>query len=331
MPDTTTLEELLAIWQRERAQGRHPTAQELCPDRPELILQLEQRIASLNGRSPVSKGTDTPCLPVTLDCERPPDVSTTVRCDAQQDGVGSEVRLPGYEILSELGRGQMGVVYKARQIKANRIVAIKMILSGSHASKAEVERFRTEAEAIARVQHPNVVQVFEVGEHEGRPFFSLEFCPCGNLENRLGDTPLSPTEAALTVASLARGVQAAHARGVVHRDLKPANVLVAEDGTLKVTDFGLAKKVGEAGDTIIGSVMGTPNYMAPEQAAGRTEEVGCGGCLCPWRDPLPVVRWWPPLFRALARVETLMQVVSSEPAAPRTFQPATPIDLGDGG
>src|SRR6202030_1192251 len=172
----------------------------------------------------------------------------------------------GYEILSELGRGGMGVVYKARQTKLHRLVALKMILAGGHAGASDLARFQTEAEAIARLQQPNIVQVHEVGEHEGKPFFSLEFCGGGSLERKLNGTPLPAREAAALVETLARAMQAAHDHHIIHRDLKPANVLLLEDGTPKITDFGLAKKLDEAGQTQSGAIMGTPSYMAPEQA-----------------------------------------------------------------
>jgi serine/threonine-protein kinase len=143
-----------------------------------------------------------------------------------------------------------------------------------HAGEAEQARFRREAEAIARLQHPNIVQIHEVGEHDGRPFFPLEFCPGGSLEQKLAGTPLPPAEAAALVGVLARAVHAAHQKGVVHRDLKPANVLLAEDGSPRVTDFGLARKLDEAGQTQTGSIIGTPSYMAPEQAGGRSRDIG---------------------------------------------------------
>jgi serine/threonine-protein kinase len=176
------------------------------------------------------------------------------------------VSVAGYEILGELGRGGMGVVYKARQIKADRLVALKMILAGAHASAADLARFQTEAQAVARLQHPNIVQIYEVGEQDGLPFFSLEFCAGGSLEKKLGGVPLKPKEAVRLTETLARAMQAAHEAGIVHRDLKPANVLLAKDGTPKITDFGLAKKLDEAGQTASGAIMGTPSYMAPEQA-----------------------------------------------------------------
>ena len=155
-----------------------------------------------------------------------------------------------YRLEARAGEGGMGVVYRARHLKLNRIVALKMILSGSHAGEAEQARFRTEAEAVARLQHPNVVQVFEVGGSEGVTFLALEFCPGGSLDRKLAGTPTPPREAAALVKQVAEAMQAAHNARVVHRDLKPANVLIQADGTPKVTDFGLAKKLDEQGQTI---------------------------------------------------------------------------------
>jgi WD40 repeat protein/tRNA A-37 threonylcarbamoyl transferase component Bud32 len=235
--------------------------------------------------------------------------------------------VPGYEILEELGRGGMGVVYKARQTKLNRLVALKMILASGHAGEAELARFRTEAEAIARLQHPNIVQVYEVGEHDGRPFFSLEFCPGGSLDRKLAGTPLPPQQAAQLVETLARAMQAAHEANVIHRDLKPANVLLAADGSPKITDFGLAKKLDDAGQTQSGAVLGTPSYMAPEQAGGKARELGPAADVYALGAILYELLTGRPPFKAATQVDTILQVLGDEPVPPTQLQSRTPRDL----
>ena len=235
--------------------------------------------------------------------------------------------MPGYEILRELGRGGMGVVYQARHTKLHRVVALKMILAGSHAGAADLARFQTEAEAIARLRHANIVQVYEVSEHEGKPFFSLEFCGGGSLEKKLNGTPLPAREAAALVETLARAMQAAHEQHVIHRDLKPANVLLAEDGTPKITDFGLAKKLDEAGQTASGAIMGTPSYMAPEQAGGKSGEIGPAADVYALGAILYECLTGRPPFKAATALDTVLQVVSDEPAAPSQLQTKTPRDL----
>ncbi len=233
---------------------------------------------------------------------------------------------PGYEILSELGRGGMGVVYKARQIALNREVALKMILSGAHAGEEEMARFQTEAEAIARLRHPGIVQIHEIGADEGRPFFSLEFCAGGSLERKLAGKPLPPREAADLVEQLARAMHAAHQAEVIHRDLKPANVLLAADGTPKITDFGLAKKLDEAGQTHTGSVMGTPSYMAPEQAEGKKDIRPAADIYALGAILYKCLTGRPP-FKAETTFDTILQVVSDEPIPPRQLNARVPRDL----
>ena len=181
----------------------------------------------------------------------------------------------GYDLLAPLGEGGMGVVWKARQVKLNRLVALKMVLGEQRAGSKELIRFLAEAAAVAAVKHPHVVQVYEYGDANGRPFLAMEYLPGGSLTDRLEQTgPLDAKAAAKLVGTLADAVQAAHGLGIVHRDLKPGNVLHDELGTPKVTDFGLAKRAGGSELTATQAVMGTPAYMAPEQARGETKFVG---------------------------------------------------------
>jgi hypothetical protein len=236
--------------------------------------------------------------------------------------------LPGYEILGELGRGGMGVVYKARQVGLNRLVALKVILAGEHAGPEQAARFRREAEAAARLQHPHIIQIHDIAEHQGRPYFSMEYLPGGSLAQRLGGTPLPVRDAAALAEALARAVQAAHGRGVVHRDLKPANVLLTADGTPKVGDFGLAKRLDSSGgQTHTGAVMGTPSYMAPEQAAGRTKDVGPPADVYALGAILYEALTGRPPFKAATPVQTIRQVLAEEPVAPARLQRQVPRDL----
>jgi WD40 repeat protein/tRNA A-37 threonylcarbamoyl transferase component Bud32 len=245
-----------------------------------------------------------------------------------EGNAAAALAVPGYEIIGELGQGGMGVVYRARQVKAGRIVALKMILSGRHAGAEQRARFRTEVEAIARLQHPNIVQVYEVGEHAGQPFFSMEFCAGGSLDGKLTGAPLRPREAAALVEQLARAMHVAHQKGIVHRDLKPANVLLAEDGTPKVSDFGLARKLEEASRTVTGAVLGTPSYMAPEQARGRGHEIGPACDVYALGAILYACLTGRPPFRAATPLETVQQVCGQEPVAPRSLNRQVPLDLG---
>jgi serine/threonine-protein kinase len=181
--------------------------------------------------------------------------------------------LPGYEVEEELGRGGMGVVYRARHLGLGRTVALKMILASHLATPEDERRFLDEARAAAALRHPGIVQVHDFGRHEDRPFFTLEFCPGGSLADRLRGGPLPPREAARMVATLARAVHAAHEAGIIHRDLKPANVLIADDCSPKVADFGLAKRLDADSRSHTGTAVGTPSYMAPEQI-GDAKRVG---------------------------------------------------------
>ncbi|QJW99497.1 protein kinase domain-containing protein [Frigoriglobus tundricola] len=258
----------------------------------------------------------------------------------------SGVDVAGYELLDELGRGGMGVVYKARQRSLNRLVALKMVLSGAHASPADRARFRAEAEVVARLQHPNIVQIYEIGELAGAPYLALELVSGGTLQKTLAGTPQPVRPAAYLVELLARAIHFAHQRGVVHRDLKPGNVLLAvpldgassisdQDGAQvaalygvpKVTDFGLAKRLeDDAHNTRSGDIIGTPSYMAPEQAGGRGP-IGPAADVYALGAVLYDMLTGRPPFKGATTFETIQQVRTEEPVLPSRLRPRLPKDL----
>jgi WD40 repeat protein len=325
------LELIVAEYRQRREREPGLTASDYQRRFPEYAGELAGRL----GDAPLAPGTAAG--PARPGAAAAPDGDSAVEQGGLSGGtipaaavVDPEAALPavaGYEVLGELGRGGMGVVYKARHVALNRVVALKMILSGGYASQEERQRFRAEAEAVAQLQHPNIVQVYEVGEYQGHPYFSLEFCPGGSLASRLDGTPWQAREAARLMETLARATQAAHAKGLVHRDLKPANVLLAEDGTPKVTDFGLAKRLGEAGQTESGAVMGTPSYMAPEQAGGQSRQVGPAADVYALGAVLYELLTGRPPFRGATSLDTLWLVLNTEPVPVRQLQPKVPRDL----
>ena len=234
----------------------------------------------------------------------------------------------GYEILGELGRGGMGVVYKARQKKLNRLVALKMVLSGGHASPDALARFLVEAQAVAALQHPNIVQIYEVGEHDSLPHFSLEFVDGAPLDRALAGKPQKPVDAARLVETLSRAMHFAHAHSILHRDLKPANVLLTSDGVPKITDFGLAKKLeGDSSQTKDGSIMGTPSYMAPEQARGELKNLGPSADIYSLGAMLYEMLVGRPPFLGSSPFDTIMQVIKEEPVPPSRLIGKLPPDV----
>lgn len=234
--------------------------------------------------------------------------------------------IPGYDVQKELGRGGMGVVFLAVHCALKRPVALKMLLHASLASEAVRVRFQTEMEALAALQHPNIVQIFERGTFEGMPYFAMEYCPGGALAQRIHDNPLPPTEAARIVEQLARAMAAAHERHILHRDLKPANILATSDGTLKISDFGLAKRLdGDEEYTQTNAVLGTPSYMAPEQAAGKP--VGPAADIYGLGAILYRVLVGRPPFVGNSHAVTLQLVIAQDPLSLRQLDPSLSRDI----
>jgi eukaryotic-like serine/threonine-protein kinase len=272
-------------------------------------------VASLG--STIAAGADAP--PDDLDFTLPPSDDPTL------DG---KTYIAGYEIWEVLGVGGMGVVYKARQPRLDRFVALKMIRGGSSARPEDIARFESEAKAVAAIEHSNIVKIHEIGEHEGLPYFSLEYLPGGTLAQKIGGKPQPFDEAAKIIEVLARAMYVAHKHGVIHRDLKPTKVLFAADGTLKITDFGLVKRLeGDSAQTRSGSILGTPSYMAPERARGESQNVGPAADQYALGAILYELLTGRPPFQGTAVLDTLDMVRSKEPVPPSQLQPKTPRDL----
>jgi WD40 repeat protein/tRNA A-37 threonylcarbamoyl transferase component Bud32 len=241
---------------------------------------------------------------------------------------GALPKIGNYQILEELGRGGMGVVYKAKQPSLSRLVAIKMILAGEHAGVRERARLRTEAEAAAQLIHPNVVQIYEIGEHEGLPYVAMEYIGGGSLGRMLRGTPQPYRWSARLTETLARTIHVAHLRGIVHRDLSPSNILMTMDGTAKITDFGLAKFLfDEESSSLSGAIVGTPSYMAPEQVSNQGKPVGPGVDIYALGALLYEMVTGVAPFRGLTPMETLCQVVEGEVVPPSKLRRGVPFDL----
>jgi tRNA A-37 threonylcarbamoyl transferase component Bud32 len=252
--------------------------------------------------------------------------------DTQPKSVAASAACPrrfgDYELLSEVARGGMGVVYKARQLRLNRTVAIKMILTGQLASGEEVRRFFCEAEAAAAMQHPHIVAIHEVGEHEGQHFFSMDFVEGQNLAEMIRESPLSAERAARYVQAIGLAIQYAHEQGKLHRDLKPSNIIIDPQNQVRVTDFGLARSIECSSElTGTGQVLGTPSYMPPEQAAGRSGAIGPASDVYSLGAILYELLTGRPPFRAENALDTLMQVLEADPAPPKLLNPTIPDDL----
>jgi serine/threonine protein kinase len=325
----------------ESRDGRQPDLEAVVRENSDLELELRELwatmilaedFASFSGFTEDAEGQQNP----TTDGSPAPSSPT-------ESGVPLPEPFYDYEPAAEIGRGGMGVVYRARQSSLDRQVALKMILRGALASPEDVARFQAEAEAAARLNHPNIVQVYEVGEHLGQPYFSMQLVEGTTLARRLADGPLPSREAARLLIPVCRGVAEAHRNGVLHRDLKPSNILIDEDGRPFVTDFGLAKRIpptgqspGDAGAadasdvdplTNSGAIIGTPSYMAPEQAAGQRGQIGEASDVYSLGAMLYAMLTGRPPFQAASPVDTVLMVLEQDPVPPRVLNPKADADL----
>ena len=265
---------------------------------------------------------------------RAPDPFATLPVDPLSDSAvrkggaaGFGPRLADYELLAELGRGGMGVVYKARHVALDRTVALKMLLPSAVAGRAELDRFRSEVVATAALQHPHIVQVYEVGDSAERPFYTMQFIEGPSLSQRLRDGPIPGRDAARYVATVARAIHHAHQRGVLHRDLKSSNILLDQSDQPHVADFGLAKRLdSDSGMTRTGAVVGTPSYMSPEQATGAKDLTAATDVYSLGAVLYDLLTGRPP-FRAESPLDTLAQVVECQPAPPRLLNAKVDRDL----
>jgi WD40 repeat protein/predicted Ser/Thr protein kinase len=233
-----------------------------------------------------------------------------------------------YELKEEIGRGGMGVVYRARQRSLNRTVAIKLLVSGAYSSESLLRRFQIEAESAGGLQHPGIVAIHECGEHDGQPYYAMEYVKGSNLSEVSNGQPLVPQRAATYVRSIAEAVQYAHNRGILHRDLKPSNVLIDQDDRPRITDFGLAKRMhGQSEVTLAGQMLGSPNYSSPEQSAGHQDEVGVASDVYSLGALLYHLLTGRPPFMAGTVPETLRLVYETDPISPRILNPDVPLDL----
>ncbi|HVX14998.1 MAG TPA: serine/threonine-protein kinase [Pirellulales bacterium] len=312
MADKRTVEALL-----DEIFDSETTPEEVCEDCPELLPEIRQRWqqmciveAKLQALFPTSGVTPEA------------DMRTVWQPGAVLPSI------PGYEVEDVLGRGGMGIVYKARQVRLNRPVALKMLLGGVYATSEERDRFAREAEAIAALRHTNIVQIYDVGDHGNWPFFAMEYVEGGSLAEELLGRPQPARQAAALMITLTEAVQAAHRGGIVHRDLKPANILLTTDGTPKIADFGLARHF-DAGPTLTlsGARLGTPSYMAPEQALGKTHAIGPPADIYALGALLYELLTGRPPFRGESAAETERQVISEDPVRPAWLNPKVPRDL----
>lgn len=343
MANQERLNELLLEWEERRDAGRPVSAEELCRPSPELLPELQKRIKALESMDGLLHNDAGP--PLTPPTPTPKPMATTsphAAASAVQPHktFAGSFCLPGYEIVDEIGRGGMGIVYKAKQLSLNRLVAIKTFLPGEDVRPDDLERFKREASSVALLQHPNIVQIYDNGDCDGRPYLAFEYVEGGTLEQKLEVRRWKPEEAAQIMELLARAVHYAHCRGVIHRDIKPANILFATlvgsapsfstpCGVPKIADFGLARCLQAGGPRLTkkGTVLGTPSYMAPEQAAGKSDAISPATDIHALGAMLYELLCGRPPFDADSVYETLRQVIRQPPEPLRQFDPGIPDEL----
>ena len=314
------VDQAIADYLTAAAAGRAPSRPEFLAQHPDLTDSLaaflddhEQMDRALRGAASAD-----PAFAPTLAPEE---------CTTAVPSLGRIRYFGDYELVQELARGGMGVVFKARQVSLNREVALKMILAGQLASPAEIQRFRTEAEAAANLDHPHILPIYEVGSHDGQHYFSMKLIDGGNLADRLADLNRQPRQAVALLSRCARAIHFAHERGVLHRDLKPANILLSRDGLPFISDFGLARKVeGDSRLTQTGAIVGSPSYMPPEQARAEKQLTTAADVYALGAILYELLTGQPP-FRGPTALDTVMQVIEKEPTPPRQIEPTADPEL----
>lgn len=292
------------------------TPEEVCASCPELLPEVRRRWFELRR------------IQDDLDALFPPSSSSSTLPPALPPENGELPHVPGYEVLGVLGHGGVGVVYRACHLRLQRPVALKMLLAGVHCRSTERERFEREAAAVASLGHPNIVPIYDVGDADGQPFYTMELVEGGSLAQKIHGVPQPARFAVELMVPLAEAVHAAHQRGIVHRDLKPGNILLSADGTPKIVDFGLARRLdGSAEHSLSGAVVGTPSYMAPEQVRGDIQAIGPATDIYALGAILYELLTGRPPFRAETATATLKQVVSDDPVPPTRLNPKAPRDL----
>ena len=304
---------VLELLQEASDSGR--SAEDVCKDRPDLVGEIRECLRQLD----LVRDELDALFPEDKEADAGPPLPS---------GLFVRPEIPGYVVGDILGRGGMGVVYKARHLRLNRPVAVKMMLNGGFAGPPELARFQREAEVLAALEHPNIVHIYDVGESAGLPYFTMEFLDGGNLAQKLAGVPQPARNAAILMVPLASAVEAAHRGGIVHRDLKPANILLTAGGTPKITDFGLAMRFEAGVDlSMTGTRIGTPGYMAPEQAAGQARVSGPATDVYALGAILYEMLTGRPPFHAETAAETERQVIAEEPVPPARLNARVPCDL----